>query len=286
MLNDLWNMIFQSHGMVNQPLVFFRKGGVEPDDIVFEQGNRIPVQTEVNRKLTDDIMISSGQGLPPDHYRLVDMVERNVDLVAGSFEGQRGESTGGADTATEVLTLDQNSQSRTELIIQNGEMVFLKDLGEKASSIVEQFASFQDYEELVGPEKAIMIYSANPADLPGGFNFAFKGSDRVQNMLVRQRNLKELVPIITQYPNAKIGGILNKLLQAYDYDKYEIDDMIWTDEEMAMIQQAQMQQAMAMGMLPAQQGQPTTGQPGGRFQSNTPGQVRQDQMNDINEVVQ
>lgn len=179
-------------------------------------------------------------------------VERFIDLTSGVWANQRGEQSQGDSTATEQAMLKEYGDLRQELNTRLGEMVFLKSLGIRMLSMVDQFATMDDIVEIVGQERAQLLMTANPADLPGGFNFTFRGSNRVANTLMKQRNWKEFLPLLTQIPNVLQGKLAEKFLQIYEVEDADIREMIIPDEVMMQMQQQAMMQQLQVEEAQAQ----------------------------------
>ena len=244
MLNDTYSLTYASHGLINQPVVFFRQDSINIDDLIWSLGQRIPVDSTSDRPLSDDVMIHEGQGLPKEHYMLKDELEGDIEEVSGLHSVGKGqEQEGGTGTATEVAILRETGDARQEGSIKLGEQMFLADFSMKVASIVEQYSSFADVAESVGEEKAMKMFTANPNDLAGGFNYTFKGSDYVANLMVKQRNLKEIADVLLAAPAVKYDGVARKLLEYHEFDEDDIGDMMYTEEEM---QQFYQQQAQAL----------------------------------------
>jgi len=281
MLDDLYNLMFSAHGFSDQPVIFYREDAVDNvDDLQLALGNRIALKGEKDRPISDSVFIDRGQGLPADHYLLTDRVERNMDLTAAEFGTQRGEvESGGERLATEVALAHQEGSARQEASVRRGENVFLKDFTHKILSIVNQSGSIDDYAEILGEERAMEMYTMAPDELPGGYETTFKGSDWVSHLMVKQRNMKEALPLILNSEYAKQYGVLKQHLNLLEFTEKEIAEMLYTEEEMSIINQMAMLAELAMGAqqqvgalgAPGGGGQKqlTTGQPGGRFQANS-----------------
>lgn len=248
MLNDLWNLTFATHGMANQPMVFYRKGKVIKEDIVFNLGQRVPVSTDSGRPISDDILIHGGQGLPRDHYLLPNAVERNIDMTAATFDPTRGELSPGDQTATEIKMTYSEGAQRQEGTIQLAEYGFMADYSSKGMSIIDQHANFDDKAEIVGDERAVLLFTASPDDLPGGYNFNFKGSSEVRQLFKKRSALGDLADVLMGSPTARPGGYERKMLELSDCTPEEVDDIQLTPEEVVKKQE----QEMAMQLLALQ----------------------------------
>lgn len=244
MLDDLNNMIFASHAMMNQPMVFFRKGRINARDIVFDLGRRVPVDSSPDHPIGHDFEVSSGNPLPRDHYMMLDKLERDIDLVAAEFDPSRGEVAGGGTTATEVRLTNDQGNKRQEGTVLLGEQIFKTDFSSKALSIIDQFANFNDYSEIVGPERATLLYTSNPSDLPGGHNFEFVGSQQINKMFAKANALADYAPILMNSDAKRPGALDRKLLSLSQFDQSEVDDLVLTPDE--MVQKQEFEMAMAM----------------------------------------
>ncbi len=237
MLNDTENMTLNNHMMTNQLMIYYRKGVVDDaNSLVRVPGNRVELDVSNDRPISDSIFESSGQGLPSDHYKIPDRLDRWMDITSGVFDPTRGQPSTGDRTATESAILKETGDIRHELHIRMGEMVCFKDFASKCLYHIDQYSTPDDIVEIVGLEDAIKMIALNPADLPGGYNFSFKGSDRLANQLIRQRNLKELAQIALQVPNVLPGAYMTKLFEAHNFNDDEIREMIIPDEIMIPLQ--------------------------------------------------
>ena len=255
MLNDTENMTLNNHMMTNQLMIYYRKGVVDDaNSLVRVPGNRVELDVSNDRPISDSIFESAGQPLPRDHYLIPERLDRWMDITSGVFDPTRGQPSTGQKTATESALLKETGDIRHELHIRTGEMVCFKDFAQKCLYHIDQFATPDDIVEVVGLEDAVRMMAVNPADLPGGYNFAFKGSDRLANQLIRQRNLKELAEISLQVPNVLPGAFMTKLYEAHNFSDKEIRELIIPDEIMIPLQAKAAEQERAAEAKGATQG--------------------------------
>jgi hypothetical protein len=275
MLSDYWNSIFRREAVAGEPVIFYRPSeGVDVEDWTMATGNRIPVSGDPSKPITSDFYIHGGVPMPAEAFRLIQMIERNMDLVSGSFAPDRAEPLPGSTTATESTILREAGSERPEASIRLAEQSFLRAIGERAASRIEQFADFDDIAEIIGPQRASLVFTANPAYIPGGYTITFKGSNRVSNFLIKQRNQKELMPILIQMFDGGQFAMANMLMQTHDFTAEEIQEI--TEENMQRMQMQQQQAMMAQQMDMAMMNRVTTGKPGGRFKENNNLQIAQD----------
>ena len=239
MLDDQWNMTFDNHNMQNQGITYYANGVVNPDALVRTVGNKIGIDVAEGDDIKKYVQESFGQPMPQDFYAIPQSIERLIDLSSGLFELQRGEQSQSDRTATESAMRKEYGDSRQELNVRLGEMVCLKSFGEKMLMHLDQFATTDDVIEVVGEQGAQLLQGLNPADLPGGYNFQFKGADRVANLLTKQRNWKELLPLMLQIPNVQPGKLARKMLEIFEEDDVSAEEIIIPDE---MVQQMGQQQ--------------------------------------------
>lgn len=243
MLNDSWNITFDNHNMTNQGVTYYRQGEVNPDALVRTVGNKIAIDSETDRPVRDLIFESFGESLPADHYAIPAAVERMIDLGSGIFELQRGEQSAGNRTATENALRKDYGDNRQEMSVRLGEMIFMKSFGEKMLSMIDQFATQADVVDIVGEQDAQALLGLNPADLPGGFNYMFKGANSVSNELIQQRNWKEVFPLLQSTSNVLQGKLVLKTLNIFNVDDPEALEMVIPDEQLMQMQQQGAQQA-------------------------------------------
>lgn len=248
MLNDTWNLTLNTHEMADQLTIYFREGAVNPNLLVRTPGNRVPVSDKNDKPIGDSIVESSGPGLPPAHYIIPETLERMMDLTANLYDINRGEPSQKTEqTATEAALLKEAGEGTQELNVRLGEHVLLADFGMKCLYHIDQFATVDDIVEIVGQEGAMVLATLNPMDLPGGFNFSFKGSDKATNEMVKQRNWKELVPILLTIPNVLPGWLATKLLEVYNIADKDIAEGVIPDAIMIQLQMAMGGQQQAPG---------------------------------------
>lgn len=247
LLNDLWSDTVNVFNIQKQPVIFHRET-IDPNTLVWTQGNRIAIP-ETGRPIEQDIKVEQGTPLPPDHFQMMGTTERFMDLTAKSFAPQRGEVGAGSATATEIAMTKSVGDKTQEQIIRMAELVFLKDFGRKALSIVEQFMPPQDVVEIVGPEDAQFWFGGNPASVPGGYSFEFKASDQVINQTMRQNVIRDILPYLQQLLQAGQLTLAKLVLDVYGFKESEKADIL---QEAAALMMMQMQMQMAQQQAEAE----------------------------------
>ena len=251
MLSDTWNITFNAASINLQPIIYYKKDALSPDALVRTAGNRIPVAQAEGRPITDAVHESPGQPLPAEHFAMAAQIERMMDLTSGVWNIQRGEADAGNRTLGEAAMLREGGDQLQEMNVKLVESIFMKPFCDRFVSMVDQFATPDDIVEVLGQEGAVLLSAtANPADLPGGYNYSFKGSDRIVNLLVKQRNLTELIEPLTLLLDGGKFMLARQVLEAYEFTDAEIQEILGEAQQLMMMQMemaAQQQQMDAQG---------------------------------------
>ena len=243
MLNDLHNQAFDHYNLTIQPITYYDKNVVDSaNQLVRTMGNKIGLDLENGQNIQSAILESFGNEMPGSHFNMIQMTEDRMDLTSGQFEAGRGEAATGEQTATEILKLDERQSSRQEQNIRLGESMFLTSFGKKLIDMVTMSARPDDLIESVGAQRAIQAFFINPTDLPGGYNFTFKGSARVTALAIKQRNWIQLVPMLASIGSTWPGALSQKLLDVFEEDTPDARAMIIPDAIRMQLEQAQAQQ--------------------------------------------
>jgi hypothetical protein len=245
-LDDHWNQTFDNHNLQNQGMMFYDEDAMSVDQLVAVAGNRIPVTPQLGGKISDAIWERPTPGLSPDHYNIPNKIEFIIDDTSGIGSITRGMESNNAQTAREAILRRQAGDARMKLKIKIGEEMGLKDLGEKSISIIDQFATPDDIVSKIGAERAAMIPSANPADLDGGYNFAFKGSSRMSDAQIKRQDAKDVYQLTLADMAVNPQWRADWLLQHFDVPDSERRKAVYSQQDvMALQQQAALQEAAA-----------------------------------------
>ena len=268
MMSDYLSNIFRREQTTGEPVIFYRKDALSPDDIIMESGRRIEVDPDNDKPIGDNIHVHSGVPMPAEQFQLLNIVDSISDRTSGIFAPNRGEPSPGDHTLGEIAITRETGDDRQELAIRVAEQVYLRSVGEKTAAHIAQFGEAPDFQEVIGPEKAALLLSANPKLVPGGYRIEFKGSNRISNILIKQRNLKELAPVLTQLFTTNQFQMAQLLLESHEIPAEDIKRIM---SENMMNRQMMMQQA---AMIEAEAAR--AGQPGGRYKENNQKQIAQD----------
>lgn len=270
LLNDMTAMALNTHQQVNQPTVV-HDSKISKAELQKGMGQSWSIGLGPNERVQDKVMELSGRGMPADHYRLIQFLEGYIDKGSNNYPTARGEQDSQDRTASEAFLLDQNAASTQEVQVRMGEEIFLQSLGDLVMGTVNQSARIKDLIEVVGEKRVFQTLlpmiamglapnRLTPADLPGGYNFEFRGSDRVANQLLRQRNFKVLTDIVGKLGNVSPEWIARKALELWDYDDPDAEAAVIPDRMMMMMKMMEAE-AQAERSVTMKQTQPSGGAP-------------------------
>jgi hypothetical protein len=260
-LNDLMNMALNNHMGNNLPRTFYRTECLNPNLLSRQFNAQIPVSLQPGESIDQIVRTDYGKPLPADHYKLREVVDGYMDQTAGNYEPNRGEPTTGQHTLGELILAKQAGDSREELTVAHGEDLFLVDLLEKCLCHNAQWLKADDRVEILGAEGAADMIYDHPGYIPGGYKCLFTGSDQVMKNLVRQDAIIKVDQRLSQSPYRKEGAWMRTFMTAFDLGD-EAEECLYTDEEMAALQQ---------GMVPPGAETPMPQEVGGPGPQPTPG---------------
>jgi len=237
-LNDNWDQTFDNHHMQNQGIIYYDTDAMNVDQLVMIAGNRVPVSPQPNQRIEDAVHERKTPGLNRAHYMIPQTLNTLIDRTMGQFNSQRGEESGGDQTAREALMLKSAGDSRTKLKIKMLEKMGLKRFGEKAAAIIDQFAAPDDIVAKIGVERAILLPSVNPASLGSGHKMVFKGSDRLANLQIQRQDAKDIYQLTAGNPSINQEWLGNWLLEKFDVPEYERRKAVRNDEQAMQVQAA------------------------------------------------
>lgn len=131
----------------------------------FDEATRIMDLGDANPKLMD----------------ISDRMERSIDDSDGINDFISGSPLDRKELATTVTTQSNASQVRVEHYASYLERTALYRIGTMTPKIIDRHITDYDKAKILGPERAAMLASVDPAQIPGGYRIRFAGSDRVRN---------------------------------------------------------------------------------------------------------
>jgi hypothetical protein len=246
LFNDLYDQAINSWNMMDQPVTYYDKNAFSgnANQLVRTIGNKIGLDVPRDRRIQDVIFESFGHELPASHFAQIQMVRDFMDMTSQSTPISRGEISEDDPTATEVGLAAQRSSDAQELDVRLSEHLTLRSFGRK---IVDTVCSMplliaNDIVERVGLQRAAIALFQNPLGIPGGINMSFKGSDRVQDMAIRQRQWLLLSKQLQSLGSTLPGWLSKKLLEVFDEDSPDAIQAIIPDHVRLMMEAEQAEQ--------------------------------------------
>jgi len=111
------------------------------------------------------------------------------------------------------------------------------------------------------------IFTMNPNELPGGFDYQFRGSDTIINDFQKRADWRRTAELLRNDPSVRPGAVARLTLKKDGYSDQEIEEIVFNEQELQM----QMQIEAMQGMIPQRGGEnknkkaqvPTIGNPAG-----------------------
>jgi hypothetical protein len=242
LLSDHYNLAFDNANFLNQGMTYaLKSGGLTPESLIHAVGNKVLIDPLPGLGIKDMVMESFGENLPRDFYALGDKIDQFIDLVTHKAEPTRGQKVTGEHTLGEVIRMEQKGDARDELTVSFSENPGLSDIAFKCLGHIEQFAKEDDIVDLLGEEEAAQFLYLHPRYMPGGYDYKFKGSDHVMNDVMKQQSVAALSEQLIQNPYLKPREWGRLQLEVSGFDD-EVDNVLFTEEEFAQIQQQQAEQ--------------------------------------------
>jgi hypothetical protein len=239
MFNTSFDQMFDSWNYASQPVTYYASPGIDRSALVRSLGNKIEVARQDGKPITDYVYESFGRDLPQTHFAVNQKIENMMEMTGETFNNSGTQISASNPTATEISQVNKRSDVRRELNVRRAESMFLKSFGEKAIVVAESSVQPDDMKDIIGEQRAIMAVMANPNDIPSGYNFVFKGSDQVNNQIIKQKNWQDLTPLLLNMDVMPKDELAKILLRVFDEDSPELMDSI---DKYAMFQ-AQLAQA-------------------------------------------
>ena len=254
MMSDALSLLFQSWAYSTQPAMLFRMKnaageGVAMDDLLMSLGQRIPVVSDnSDRPLDDYAKPLVGAQVTKDQYAIIPILDNLGNMASKQYEPMRGEPTSGQHTLGEIGLAQQAGDVITEAAVRLGEEVFIDAFRQKAMAIIDGYATVEDLIPILGEEKAYQAYTMNPSRVPGGVNLVLKGSNRINNLAVKQQVLVALQPVLEKCYAAGMFEYAKMLLEKHEFTQDEIQTIIGEAQFNMEQQMAAQQEQMAAEM--------------------------------------
>lgn len=158
-------------------VMLYNPDKVSREDLIAEPGNRIPViDGEFDRAIAP---VKLGQP-SKELFDLFNITQQAGDTLVGLYDYQRGSTPSRKETATTTNVLSQAGNTRLEFGVLMVEQGGLTDLAYLTTKLIDANITRGKANEILGFERAARLPSFDPEGIPGGFSWAFRGSDKVQ----------------------------------------------------------------------------------------------------------
>jgi len=209
-------------------------------------GGKVPVNGDPNKVIAPLPLFTPNQG----DYAILDLYKGMIEQSSGisDFYGKGVGSPTGNKTATGISSIISESNFRFKMFIRNLEMDILQPLLAMCVSMIQQFMT--DEEEVAmthQPPSFPKWQMIDPSEIIGNFEFNLVAANYVDSKEIRQRNLMAFENIAQQSPYWKQGEGLRELGKVMEIRN--INDLLKTDQEVAIEQEQQQQQQMQMALL-------------------------------------
>ncbi len=242
-LDETWNLLFDNHDIISQAVVTYRENAVSAESIVIDGGVRIEVKSSWLGSLDDAVKRLDLGTMPPEAYTIPEALDNWADRVSGTWDIQRGETASQGDpskTATESSLLSTQGDFRSELRTELLESLGMADFADLCCHHIDAFAGHSDIARVIGPERAMLVFSMYPQEMPGGATYEFKGSDTVVNDFQKRADWAQCLAVIKDSPVARPGGVERETLTLYGKNEDEINKVILTQEEIQQVAEQQL----------------------------------------------
>jgi hypothetical protein len=249
-LNKMVNMITDNWNLgINRRYAYDSNADIDHEalNMMNVPGGKVPVGGDPNKVIAPLPLFTPNAG----DYQILDLYRGMIEMTSGvsDFYGKGVGSAGGNDTATGINSVINESNYRFKLFIRNLELDVLQPLLEMCASMCQQFLSDAEEVQITkqqGPEFPKWT-TIQPADLIGNFDFNLVAANYSTNKTLRQRNFLSFLQLAQQTPYWNQGEGLReagKLLEVHN-----IDDLLKSDQQVQMEQQAQQQHELQMALL-------------------------------------
>lgn len=193
-MNDLMGYILDQFAQTVDGVVLYENGAFDPDSLVMTAGNRIPFNNPYGRDISQMIQEFKLSGVSKDSLELYSLMEEKFDNVARQSSYQRGEVPDREEKAYNVRVMKEAGDAAIEVKLRLAE----KSLEETCMmnlQIIGDNITQETLQRVLGDKARYYMYR-DPSELPGGFEFRLKGSDKMagkEQRYIEKTNLFTLV---------------------------------------------------------------------------------------------
>jgi hypothetical protein len=244
--DDILTEYFDQVKMGTYRWMMYNPDIVSPEELDAVYGNRIPV-----RGGKFDQAVKEFAPIPPSQelFQLFDIARGFIDDANNLSYMQRGGAAPRKETAFTTGALKAAGDEKLEFGVRYFEGTAMTELAYLITKTLDANMTTADIAEYIGWDKAMELESLDPEAMPGGYTYAFNGSDRVMQRTAKMESLTGAWNLIGNDP-ALVDRVtyLRKIVELLDtFSEDEINSMLPTVE--ADPQQAQVQDQMRQNAL-------------------------------------
>ena len=215
----------------------------DPNQFTTIPNARIKIKRKEGSALTDHFYESKGGSLDKEFYTLPNIIDKETERAQGVYDVTAGDAPSRSSTATQDMLRDKNGDIRLEMGVVHDE-IFLRDMMGKTVDIVGSNITIADVAEVLGVEKAMQMYqqtpngmelASHPKKIPGGFDYALKGKDKIGQEFIKQQVAKETAQTIMGFPTTIPDEFEKVYMERAGYTKDEIARCVRSEEDMMKI---------------------------------------------------
>lgn len=175
MLNDAYSQLFNSQQQSMDPPLLYPEGWIDPQGMVAAPGQRTPYNPIYADRIQQSIFPLPLKGLDKDAYEIPDRISQIIDGTAGVPAPAQGQFPERKELAYTVRKVTEGADSRTEVKVKIA-LDSMRELAKKSLKVLGDNITEDIVAKTLGDEARYYVMK-NPDDIPGGYEFRFKGPD-------------------------------------------------------------------------------------------------------------
>ena len=226
-MNTLFNQMFAIMAQTIDPVASYRRGSVNPNQIV-----SFPMQRIGTLDPATDVVFHKPPPLGLDPYNIYKMLSDMFDEATGFFDIKKG-ALPRQETATGIAVLSQAAEYRTRFDIRVFEEYTLAPLAEMTRLMIKEWMPTNQEFFITGKEPKWETISREQMD--GQFAYRCGGSEMTANMTVDREQLLRLLPVLMQLPflASNQQGLISLVKEIVSYFPVKNMDEIFSSPQQA-----------------------------------------------------
>lgn len=209
-------------------------------------GGKIGVTGDPNKVIAPLPMFTPSR----QDYAILEVYKGMIEMTSGisDFYAKGLGTPSGNKTATGISQIINEGNFQFRMFIRNLELDILRPLLEMTASMIQQYISDPIEVRITDAPVAIEKWPVvTPEQLLGNFDFELAAANYATNKVLRQRNILAWANLAVQSPNLNQYELLKELAKIFEIRN--INRMLYTPEQVAAMQQAQLAQQVQLMLL-------------------------------------